>query len=97
MTAMRFVFEQTCGRAAEAPVEAEPMEISLPPLGTAKDCTDAALILIEEFTSGRVNSQAAKVLLEMIQTRLKAIEVTELDERLTQLEQAADLAPGRRT
>jgi hypothetical protein len=97
LAAMRFVFDQTCGRPAEAPVEAAPMEFSLPPLHTADDCARGAQLLIEAFTSGRVNSQAAKVLLEMIQTRLKAIEVTELDERLTQLEQAADLAPGRRT
>src|SRR5690606_37661206 len=32
LTAMRLVFERTCGRAADAPIEAEPLGISLPRL-----------------------------------------------------------------
>ena len=38
----------------------------------------------------------AKLLISAIETRLKAIEVNEMEERLAQLEQTADQTLGRR-
>ena len=45
LSAMRLVFERTCGRAAEAPVDAEPVGVALPRLRTAEDCNTAIQLL----------------------------------------------------
>ena len=92
---MRFVFERTCGRAADAPVETEPLGIVLPSLHTAEDCNIAIERLIDGICKGTVNRDMAKLLIDAIQTRIKAIDLNELDERLTQLEETADLTEGR--
>jgi hypothetical protein len=97
---MRLVFERTSGRAADAPLEAEPLGINLPRLHTAADCNAAIERLLDGICKGSVDRDAAKVLIDVIQTRLKAIEVTELEERLARLEETAaavDLGPASRS
>ena len=89
LAAMRFVMERTCGRAAEAPVESEPLAIVLPALHTAADCNAAIERIVEGIVKGTVERDAAKLLLDAAQARLKAIEVNELETRLTALEEAA--------
>lgn len=97
LSAMRFVLDRVCGRAAEAPKEPEAVPVAMPRLGTAADCNLAIGRLIDGIVQGTVDREAAKLLIDAIQTRLKAIEVTELDERLASLEQAADaVGPGPR-
>jgi hypothetical protein len=90
MAAMRLVMERTCGRPFEAPATGMPVELELPQLRTAANCTFAIDKLAEAICKGTVDRDAAKILLEVIQTRLKAIEVTDLENRLAQLEQAAE-------
>ena len=90
LAAMRLVFERTCGRATEAPVEAEPLGVSLPRLRTAEDCNTAIQLLIDGICKGTVDRDVAKLLIDAVQTRLKAIEVNELEERLAQLEETAE-------
>ena len=95
--AMRLVFERTCGRSAQAPVEGEPVGISIPRLRTAEDCNEAVGRLIDGICEGSVDRDAAKLLIDAIQTRLRAIEVNELEERLVQLEETTQQVGGRRT
>ncbi len=95
--AMRLVFERTCGRSAQAPVAAEPIGISIPSLRTAEDCNTAIGRLIDGICDGAVDRDVAKLLIDAIETRLKAIEVNELEERLVQLEQTTEhVVPRRR-
>src|SRR5262245_36307109 len=94
LAAMRLVFERTSGRAAEAPLEAEPLGISLPRLRTAADCSAAIERLVEGICKATVDRDTAKVLIDALQTRLKAIEVTELEERLAELERRAGTVEG---
>ena len=89
LPAMRLVLERTTGRAPEAPVEVEPLGIELPRLRTAADCNAAIEKLVDGICKGNVDRDAAKLLIDAIQTRLKAIEVNELEVRLAQLEESA--------
>ena len=74
----------------------EPLVGCLPNLQTAADCNVAIQRLIDGICEGDLDRDAAKLLIDAIQTRLKAIELNELEDRLTQLEQTADQATGRR-
>ena len=96
LSAMRLVFDRTCGRAPEASADTEPLGISLPRLRTADDCNTAIQELIDGICKGSVEPDMAKLLIDAIQARVKAIELNELDERLTQLEQTAEHSVGRR-
>ncbi len=94
--AMRLVFERTCGRSAQAPVAAEPIGISIPSLRTAEDCNTAIGQLIDAICKGDVDRDAAKLLIDAIQVRLRSIEVNELEERLVQLEETSQQVGGKR-
>ncbi len=96
LSAMRLVFERTCGRSAQAPVDAEPIDLSIPRLRTAEDCDVAVERLIDGICKGTVDRDSARLLIDAIQTRVKAIEVNELEERLAQLEQTTTQVTGRR-
>lgn len=89
MMAMRLVIERTCGRPFEAPAEGLALELDLPHMRTAANCTFAIDRLVEAICKGTVDRDAAKILLEVINARLKAIEVNDLEERLAELEKTA--------
>ena len=86
LTAMRFVMERTVGRAPEAQVMAEPVAIDMPELRTAADCATAIDTLTEAICTGAVNREQATLLMSLVQARLRAIEVRDLEERLMALE-----------
>ena len=65
-------------------------------LRTTEDCNTAIQLLIDGICKGTVDRDVAKLLIDAIETRLKAIEVNELEERLAQLEQTAEHVVGRR-
>lgn len=88
--AMRLVFDRTSGRAAEVPSEAEPLAILLPRLRTAADCGVATDRILQAICDGAVDRDTARVLLDGIQARLKSIEVTDLENRLGELEKMAE-------
>lgn len=90
MSAMRFVFERTSGRAAEAPVDPEPVTIAMPDLRTAADCNLAMERLMAGVCGGTIDRDTAKLLTDMIQVRIKVIETKELEERVEQMEKAAE-------
>ena len=96
LAAMRLVLERTCGRSAQAPAEAEPLGVGFPSLRTAEDCETAMDRLIDGICKGTIDREAAKLLMEAIQTRLKVIDVNELEERLKQLERICEVVVGRR-
>jgi hypothetical protein len=91
LTAARLLYDRTCGRAAEAPAQpASPIELSMPNLDTAANCNLALGRLAEAVCAGTVDRDAAKLLIDVIQARLKAIEVGELEKRIGELEAIAD-------
>jgi hypothetical protein len=96
LAAIRFVVERTCGRPAEAPIEATPLGFTLPKLQSAADCNAAVEQLMAAFCSGAVDRETAKVLNDTIQTRLKAIELTDVERRLAELEKTATIVKGPR-
>ena len=96
--AMRFVAERVCGRAPEASPEAIPLGFALPKLDTAANCATALDRLTNAITQGTIDRDTAKMLLEVIQARLKAIEATDHEARLAELEKMAATVelPGAR-
>jgi len=96
LTAMRLVLERTTGRAPEAPVDVEPLGIELPKLRTAADCNVAIERLIAGIVDGKVERETAKLLIDAVQTRLRVLEVTDLELRLAEVERVAAMhAPKR--
>lgn len=91
MAAIRVVLERTCGRPAQQPTEAVALDFELPPLRTVQDCIVATDRVATAVCDGQLDGEAAKVFLGVIQTRLKAIEVTDFEARLRQLEEQAAL------
>ena len=66
------------------------MNIDLPSLRSVADCTLAIDRLAQGICDGTVDREAAQVvLLDVIQVRLKAIELNDLEGRLAELEEAA--------
>jgi hypothetical protein len=88
LAAARILLERTLGRAAEVPV-GEPLDIASPKLRTAADCTAALQKVADALVAGTIDTAAAKVLVDLIQTQAKLIEVGELEARLAELEQQA--------
>lgn len=95
LMAMRLVLERVCGRAAEAPMEAEPLDISLPRLKTAADCSLALEKLVDGVCDGTIDRGAAQTLVAVVQARLRALETTEFEKRLAQLERSAAQTESR--
>ncbi len=97
--AMRFVAERTLGRAPEAAAAVEPVAFSLPSLRSAADCAVALDRLMAAVSAGTIDLPTAKVMHDLVQTRLRAIEVNEHEARLVELEKAASTVdlPGSRS
>jgi hypothetical protein len=87
--------ERSCGRAVEAQADAMPLDIALPSLRTAAGCTLAIDKLTAAIVQGTIETDKAKMLVDVIQARLKAIEVNELADRLDDLEKTAATVEGR--
>lgn len=99
LAAMRFVAERTLGRAPEAPaLEGAPIDITLPRLQTIDDCMVGIDRVQDALTRGAIPLEVAKALIDVVTIRVKAIEVRDLEKRLTELEKAAESVelPGRR-
>ena len=89
VTAMKFVMERTCGRPPELPAEPAPLDVTLPNLRTVESCIAAIDKLATAVTGGTADLAAAKVLLDIVHARMKAIELNEHERRLAELEKAA--------
>jgi len=93
--AIRLVLERVTGRPAEAPQDAAPLGITLPALRAVEDCTRALDSITDGLCQGTIDRDSATVLIELVQTRIKAIELGELEQRLSNLEADAE-ATGMR-
>lgn len=89
LSAIRILLERTCGRPAQPATPAVALDFDLPPLRSVKDCTEATDRVAKAVCDGAIDGEMAKVFLTVIQTRLKAIEVNDLEARLTELETQA--------
>lgn len=89
--AARIVLERACGRPAEPPPTGTPIGVELPNLRTAADCNVALERIANAVCNGTVDREAARLMLDVIQTRLKAIEVQDFEQRLGDLEKTAKL------
>ena len=91
LAAMRFVAERTMGRAPEAPAaEGAPLDMTLPRLHTIDDCMVGIDRVHDALTRGAISVDVAKALIDVVSVRVKAIEVRDLEKRLTELEKAAE-------
>jgi len=89
LPAARLVYERTCGRTAESPAEAEPVDLAMPRMRTAVDCSLALERLVDAICKGTIDRDTATTLIAAVKARLHAIEVSELEQRLGELEQTA--------
>ncbi|MFN3242928.1 MAG: DUF5681 domain-containing protein [Planctomycetota bacterium] len=90
--AMRFVSDRVIGRPTDTPSEPEPVRFDMPRLRTIQDCHSATEVVINAICAGSVERESAQLLVDAIQARLRAIEATEIEERLARVEQAAEMA-----
>ena len=98
LQAVRLVLDRTCGRVPDASVEAVALDIDLPNLRTSEACMAAIDKLAAAVTAGSIDLATAKVLNDLVCTKMKSIELNEHEARLIELEKAAspvDL-PGSR-
>jgi hypothetical protein len=89
MTAARLVLERTCGRPPEPP--AAPFDFEFPDLSTPKACAAALDLVAKGVCAGTCDRDTARILIDLVQTRLKAIDSIDLDQRLTEVEKQARL------
>lgn len=95
ITASRLVLERMCGKPAESPTETRPPGATLPRLRTAADCAAATDRIIESISQGTDDPVATRLLMDAVQLRLRAIEATDLELRLAELEEAAKHTMGQ--
>ena len=94
--AIRFVLERVAGRPAEAPPEVAPLGITVPALRSVDDCNRALEAVTQGLCQGTVDKDTARVLIEAIEARTRAIELGTIEQRLLDLERAAQAtAPFR--
>jgi len=89
LPAIRLLLEHTGGRPSEAPAEAEPLPLLLPPLRTAADCAAAIDRVIQARIGGAINTEDARLLHDLIQQRRQAIEAADHEQHLADLEAEA--------
>lgn len=89
LAAARLVLERVCGRAAEAPASATEIDLQLPRLKSAADCGLALERLVDGVCDGTVDRNTAQTLIAGVQARMRAIETTDFERRLAELELAA--------
>jgi hypothetical protein len=65
------------------------VDIEVPRLKTAADCGVALERLVASICDGTIDRGTAQVLIAGVQARLRAIETTDFERRLAELEQAA--------
>jgi hypothetical protein len=78
------------------PLKSRPITFKLPPLHTVSDALSAISLIIEAAASGEILADEAEALTGMIGTFLKALEITDLEDRLCKLEQASASAKPER-
>lgn len=67
--------------------EETPINVEMPPLGTARECAAAVTKILDDLTNGRIDRAAARLLLDGVDQARRAVETADLERRLAQLEQ----------
>ena len=80
--ALRLVME----RLIDKP-NGRPIVFDLPPIRTAKDLASAAGALLRAVSRGQVTPEEGEILANLLKATAEALEVSELEERVTTLEQ----------
>ena len=97
LSAIRLVLERVCGRPADVSTAAEPLDLALPSMKTAKECNAALEQVATALCEGRMNLDAARTLVELIAARIKGIEPLEIEQRLLAIEESLKtVEPGPR-
>ena len=81
-TALRLCIERLLPKPKERPLQFE-----LGPVSSAEDAVGALSRILSGVSNGELTASEAQVLVGMIETTLKAIEVRDLEERLNALEE----------
>jgi hypothetical protein len=89
MTAARLVLDRIAPPCREAPVS-----LDLPRLQTRADAGHVLSCLLAEAVRGEVTPGEAEKLARLVSEHHKAVQLTEMEERLRGLEEALGLAPG---
>ena len=89
LQAARMVLDRVCGKAPN-PANAAPLDIDLPNLVTAEACAIAIDRIVAAITAGTIETATAKLLVDAVTARIKAIELNDFGERLSELEKAAE-------
>ena len=99
LKAARLVLDRVLGRPTEEVEEIGALAVELPGLDTADDCLKGTKAVIDAIVDGRITRDIARLLIDAIDVRTRAIETTELDQRLREIEQrvADRIGKPRRT
>jgi hypothetical protein len=89
VTALRLCLERLVPPCREAPVS-----LDLPPLETRADASRVLSFLLAEAGRGEVTPGEAEKLARLVSQHHKAVQLTEIEERLRDLKEALGLVPG---
>jgi len=73
------------------PRKSRPIEIELPKVETAEDVQSAQAAVIEAMAGGEITPDEASTIAGVLENKRRAIETVELENRLTELEQARSI------
>lgn len=82
MTAARLVLERLC-----PPSKSRAISVELPPVRTAEDVLSALTTVVDAVAAGTITPDEGQAVAALLETKRKAIETTEIERRLTALEQ----------
>ncbi len=82
VTATKFIFDKLIAPCRENPLP----EIALPSVTSAADMPSLTAAIIEAVASGELLPSQASALSSLVQNHAKALELTELEQRITALE-----------
>jgi hypothetical protein len=77
------------------PIKSRPITFKLPELRTVSDALSAISSIIEGVTSGQILADEAQSLTDIVSVFIRALEVSELEDRLVALEKASGTKPER--
>lgn len=87
MTALRLIFDKILPQARESPIESG--AVTLPEL-SCRNMASASAAIFSAVADGRLTPTQGKTLSDMLDTHRKVLEIEEIEERLTRLENARE-------
>ena len=87
LTALRLIFDKLLPQAREAPIDIG--AVTLPEM-SCRNMAAASAAVLSSVADGRLTPTQGKTLSDMLDTHRKVLEIEEIEERLTRLENARD-------